>query len=314
MKQVNIHDRFFKETFLKKEEVKDLISHFFPANIVAKLDLDSLHLDNNSYIDEELNENFSDLLYNCKFKGKVEVKISILFEHKSKQPDYPHIQILKYMIKIWESNIKQKSKLIPIIPIIIYHGEKKREHKKFESYLSGTDPSLFPFLPVFDYRITDLSDYSDDEIKKLFERVSVQISLLLMKNAYDAHNLELKIHDIFVKINSILETEEGVRFLYPAMHYLLYSIEMKGNTLIDTLKSVSLKGGEIAMTTAAQLLKEGRTEGRVEGRVEGRIETQKATIVKLFVNAGFTIEKIVEYLEIDKNFVELTLKERGFIK
>ena len=46
---------------------------------------------------------------------------------------------------------------------------------------------------------------------------------------------------------------------------------------------------------------------------EGIIENQKNTIIKLYQKAKFTIQQIVEYLEIDKSFVEKTLKESGLI-
>ena len=95
MKKINPHDRFFKETFSKKEEVQDLVINTLPKQLSAKLNFTSLQLDNTSYIDEELKENFSDLVYNCKYKGKKTIKISLLLEHKSYKPDYIHIQLLK---------------------------------------------------------------------------------------------------------------------------------------------------------------------------------------------------------------------------
>jgi hypothetical protein len=39
--------------------------------------------------------------------GKEQIKVVILFEHKSFPVPYPHIQVLRYLLKIWETNIKQ---------------------------------------------------------------------------------------------------------------------------------------------------------------------------------------------------------------
>ena len=62
--QINPHDKFFKEIFSRKNEVKDFIQGFLPTEIVENIQFESLELDSNSYVDEELKENFADIVYN----------------------------------------------------------------------------------------------------------------------------------------------------------------------------------------------------------------------------------------------------------
>lgn len=45
---------------------KICIRTIFPEEILKKLDLSTLTVDNNSYIDEELKEHFSDIVYTLK--------------------------------------------------------------------------------------------------------------------------------------------------------------------------------------------------------------------------------------------------------
>jgi predicted transposase/invertase (TIGR01784 family) len=71
---LNPHDKFFKETFSIRENVIDFLRGTFPEEILKKLDLSTLTQDNNSYIDEELREHFSDIVYSCFCRGK-ELKI-----------------------------------------------------------------------------------------------------------------------------------------------------------------------------------------------------------------------------------------------
>ena len=305
MKKINPHDRFFKETFSKKEEVQDLIVNTLPEELTRGIDFTSLQLDNTSYIDNKLKENFSDIVYNCKYKGKETIKIALLLEHKSYKPAYPHIQILRYLLNIWETNIKQKEKLIPVIPIIIYHGKEKWQTKRFIDYFTGIDKELEHFLPEFEFLLTDLSDYSDEEIQNLFQTITVQISLLLMKNIFEEIKLLNKLPIIFSKINAIVETEQGEKFLLSVFSYLLYSTEIDEKELMKTITPISKKGGEIIMTTATRL--------RQEGIKEGRREERRNMILKLYQKAKFTVQQIVEYLEIDRSFVEKTLKEKGLI-
>jgi predicted transposase/invertase (TIGR01784 family) len=115
----NPHDVFFKEVFSDKDNAVDFIKGVFPEELKEKLDLSTLALDNNSYVDEELKETFSDIVYNCLYQGQKYIKITLLFEHKSYVPDYPHLQLLKYMLNIWMTQEKQKEELTHIVPVIL---------------------------------------------------------------------------------------------------------------------------------------------------------------------------------------------------
>ena len=59
------------------------------------------------------------------------------------------------------------------------------------------------------------------------------------------------------------------------------------------------------MTTATKLRKEGIKEGWKEGR--------KEDIVNLYQHAKISIMQIVDYLKVDRLFVENALKEKGLI-
>ena len=74
MKITNPHDAFFKETFSKREYAADFLAGVLPAPLKQKLDLDSLRLENASYIDERLAEHFSDLVYAYTWRGKTGIR------------------------------------------------------------------------------------------------------------------------------------------------------------------------------------------------------------------------------------------------
>ncbi len=92
------HDKYFKQIFSRKEEMTDLVVNGLPQ--VAKLiDIASLQLDTTEYVDKTLKKSYSDLVYNCKYKDK-NIKIALLFEHKSHPEIHPHLQLLGYMLQI----------------------------------------------------------------------------------------------------------------------------------------------------------------------------------------------------------------------
>jgi predicted transposase/invertase (TIGR01784 family) len=115
MSITNPHDLIFKQTESHIENAMDYIRGTFPKNIVQNLDLTTLTLEQSSYTTEELKEFFSDLAFQCNYRGKTKIKITLLFEHKSFKPHLPHIKILRYMLTIWEMQLKEKQALTPII-------------------------------------------------------------------------------------------------------------------------------------------------------------------------------------------------------
>ena len=98
MSITNPHDLIFKQTESHLENAIDYLRETCPPELIKNLNLDTLKLDESSYTTEELKEYFSDLVYKCQYKSKTEIRITLLFEHKSFKPDYPMFKILQYMI------------------------------------------------------------------------------------------------------------------------------------------------------------------------------------------------------------------------
>ena len=268
MEIFNPHDKFFKETFSIRENVIDFLKGTFPEEIFKKLDLSTLTRDNNSYIDEELKEHFSDIVYTCYCKDK-ELKITLLFEHKSYSVTCPHLQLLKYLLKIWEANIKQARKLIPVIPVILYHGKEIWKVRRFSDYFEGIDEIFCRFVPEFEYLLTDLSKFSNEEIKqKVFKKVSLEIALLVMRNILNEKELEKNLKDFLEIGRQYFEEEEGLKFLESVIRYLYSSTEIEVGKVVNTIKEISEKGGEMGTTTAAKLIEKGKIEGKIEGLKE----------------------------------------------
>ncbi len=206
---------------------------------MKRLDLSTLALDNNTYIDEGLKEYFSDIVYNCLCKDK-ELKIALLFEHKSSLVNFPHLQLLKYLLKIWETNIKQSEKLIPVIPVILYHGKGAWKVKRFQEYFGEIDNVFLSFVPAFEYQLIDLSKYSNEEIKsRAFSKVSLEIALLIMKNIFNEKELENNLKSFFEIGRHYFEEEEGLKFLESVIRYLYGSTELEVCKVVNTIKGIS---------------------------------------------------------------------------
>ena len=104
----------------------------------------------------------------------------------------------------------------------------------------------------------------------------------------------------------IINEETGEQFFTATFYYLFSNIEKGYQEITKEIETITEKGGDLSMTIAMQL--------REEGLKEGLYKKEKEVIIKLFTKAGFTINQIAEYLDLDKGFVEKILKEAKLIK
>ena len=166
------HDIFFRAVFTKEDNARDLLLSVLPQGILGMLDLESVTVDNTSFIDRKLSERHSDLLIRTSLRG-APVLIYILVEHKSYPDRWTLFQLLKYMVRIWE-----RKTLPSIIPVIFYHGTRRwRLPLNFSSYFVPED-RLKPYIPEFHPVMVNLQQVED---RKLQGRVMVQIALKTLK-------------------------------------------------------------------------------------------------------------------------------------
>lgn len=289
----NPHDKLFKEIQKVKDNSRDLIESTFPAELLQGLDLKTLENDNNSYIDSSLKEYYSDLVFNCLYKNSTEIKISILFEHKSYKPENEYVQLLQYIINIWKFAIKDKEKPPVVIPVIFYHGKEKWEIKPLHSYFTGIDEILKQFIPAFKYILTDLSKIPDEAIiKEKFKNNINKVMALLFKHMSDEDYIKNQLKAIFLLIKDYFSDKKKdvvISFLI----YIMSITEIEDSYIDDCLSTISPEGGRISMTTAMKLRQEGRQEGHQEGIQEGRKETKLEDARKMLEN-GADVEFVIK--------------------
>jgi len=180
---------------------------------------------------------------------------------------------LRYIINIWEYEEKNKLGLSLIIPIIFYHGKEEWEKRKLSEYFGGIDESFKKFIPEFDYILSDLSKVEDEKIKEeLFKRDINKAFSLLLKYIFYIDKLKLHLEEIFEIIKPLIEDEKEGHYFITIITYLLNSSNISLSEIKEVVDKISEVGGEVMVTTAMRLRKEGKIEGKIEGKKEGLIE------------------------------------------
>ncbi|GEM_PF-6813327 len=193
MKKVSSpHDKYFKTIFSKKETMRGFVLNILP-DIAPFLRLETLKLDTDSYVDKNLQTHFSDLVYSCESENFKSVKIALLLEHKSYAVKNSYLQLLNYMLKIWEQNYILSSKS---------EEEHKKIQEKFEDLYEnwGFDKGSFADKYFQKGRREGKREGFSEGIKKGEEKGKTEIAFNLiqkgMDNKFIAECIFLRIEEI----------------------------------------------------------------------------------------------------------------------
>jgi predicted transposase/invertase (TIGR01784 family) len=290
----NAHDLFFKDIFSRREAAQSFLQNYLPQEVAALLDLSTLEISKDSFIDTELQEHFSDLLYKVALHEGKETHIYVLFEHKSYSDNLIAFQLLRYMVRIWEQSLKQKQSLLPILPLVIYHGRSRwRIPLEFESLLEVPEV-LKPYVPAYQYWLCDLSQYSDEEIQGV---ITLRVGLLLLKYIFRA-DLRHRLGEIIGLVRAISERQTGLEYLEVILRYVANSAErVSEEELRQVVIEVIEEGGELMPTLVEQWLERGREEGREEGR-EAALKVLRRLLAHRFGTALDQFDEILQGLDL----------------
>ncbi|GAB6160974.1 Rpn family recombination-promoting nuclease/putative transposase [Desulfothermus naphthae] len=276
----NPHDAFVKEVFSHKEQAEDFLRNYLPQDICRLIDFDSLSLVKDSFVDEDLKEHFSDLLYEVQLSSRPGF-IYLLFEHKSTPQRFTGLQLLRYMVKIWDLYLKQHHEpILPvIIPLVIYNGHRRWTIKTNFSYLFGEiEKELNKYIPEFNYLLYDLSTLSDEKIKG---RVILKATLMALKYLTTPEpGKHLK--GIFSLFKELGESNTPLQYLETLLRYIASaSDKIEEKDITEAIKQIG-KEADIMPTLAEKWIEQGEQQGMIKGMVLDAQEMVLEALIERF--------------------------------
>ena len=123
-----------------------------------------LKLDPVLFIDQELRQQYSDILYSLKVDG-VKGYVYINVEHQSTPQEMMPFRMLRYKLAIMKQHLDQGYKKLPaVIPMLFYHG-KKRPYPYSLQLIDCFEDKEFAKNHFFNSPLlVDISQVSDDEL------------------------------------------------------------------------------------------------------------------------------------------------------
>ena len=282
----NPHDTFFKEALSRPAAARDFLRHYLPPGVAEVLDLDSAEVVKDSFVDEDLREHFSDLLYAVHLSGarfargagitpvsREDALVYVLFEHKSHPDPHVALQLLRYMVRIWEQLRRQDLPLRPILPLVVYHGQAEwKVSRSFQALVQVPDV-LAPFTPEYVYWLCDLSQMRDEDLRGA---VLLRVALWVLKSIFRA-DLRQRLPALQRLLVELARQETGINYLRTVLTYLMKTTERDRISRLDYRALLAgVPGAEGVMPTVAdEWIEEGKQQGLERGIVRGH---QKAVV------------------------------------
>ena len=295
----NDNDRLFKGAFEIQEIALLHLKNFLPPSLIAHFDWDTLHLSADSYVEDELSEYFADVVYAIQLNNGLDLRACFLYEHKSELPRYSiHIQLLQYLLGIWREDINQNRALTFVLPIVVYHGRQRWETRAFSEDFPGIPEDFLPFLPLFEYQLTNISAIPDEMITSRDELRALRSVLLALKYAFDEAALKQNFQKILIFADELQNEKVVVMFFSRVFEYLQRRTVLENETIIEIINNLPKDKKDMARSTYDNIIQAGIEKGIEQGIGLGIERKAHEFIISLIRNTAFTDEKIASLVDV----------------
>lgn len=293
------HDRFFKTAMTQNAVAKSFFAEHLPAFVRDLIDLNTLHLEKESFVTPKLQLFMSDMLFSADFSGNPGY-LYLLVEHKSKPARTLPLTLLQYILLILEDHIKKQKKdkkknrnkknyFLPLVyPIILYNGKKTYPYSTAVCDLFNHPAELVQKMLFHPFQLIDLGAIPDEELKA---EAWTSIMYIVMKHIYDRDVLPF-IKGLAKDFQEVYESN-GENYIEAVFNYL-FSVSKVSNpsmfiSKIEESLPPLLRERNMAMTIAEYYesrgikkgIKQGMGQGIEKGIEKGAIGKAKTIAMKL---------------------------------
>lgn len=286
------HDATFQQFLRQPDVARDFIDLHLPMELRGVCDLSTLKLECSSFIEENLRQYFSDVLYSMKTNTGDRGYVHVLIEHQSTPDKHMAFRLIRYAVAAMQRHLDAGHKKLPlVIPILFYMG-KRSPYPYSTNWLQGfTDPLQAQKLYSGDFPLVDVSLIPDEEIMK--HRRMAALTLL------QKHIRRRDLAELTESLSTLLLAGNlSVSQVSSLTHYIIHAGDSaNAEMFIRELAGRVPRHQEELMTIAQQLeqngmtkgLKQGLEQGLEQGREEGReqgIEQGKREIARNMLKHG----------------------------
>ncbi|MGG6176839.1 Rpn family recombination-promoting nuclease/putative transposase [Pantoea allii] len=301
------HDATFRQFLTQPEIARDFMELHLPAELRAVCDLSTLKLESGSFVEDDLRQYFSDVLYSLKTTHGDDGYVHVLIEHQSSPDKHMAFRLLRYAVAAMQRHLEAGHKTLPlVIPVLFYTGKRSPYPYSTRWLDEFPDPVLASRLYGEAFPLVDVTIIPDEEIA---EHRSMAALTLLQKHIHQRDLAELVDKLVPVLLAGYLSSSQVISLI----HYIVQAGETAdAEALVRELAHRVPQHGDALMTIAQQLeqkgIEKGMEKGIQLGREEGRSEGEREATLKIartMLQSGLDRETVMKMTGLNEDDLAL---------
>lgn len=268
------HDALARSTLSRLELAAPYLQSVLPGELREALDFETLEHVPGSFIDPDLSERQTDVLFRAQLEGGGESLLYVLVEHQSTVERRMSLRLLVYVGRIldrWRKEHPEAEHVPAVFPVVLYSGPRVwTAPTDLHSLLELAPPARATaerHSPQLRYAVDDLGRLSDEHLEARPGPPLIRLTLLLLRHGHDDLPTLLEFLARAAALINVLSDPDDCRL---AITYILKIQAEASREVAEALKpALNANALEVAVTAVNQIHAEGREQGRKEGVLEG---------------------------------------------
>lgn len=294
------HDATFRQFLTQPDIARDFMELHLPAELRAICDLSTLKLESGSFVEDDLRQYFSDVLYSLKTTAG-DGYIHVLVEHQSTPDKHMAFRLIRYAVAAMQRHLEAGHKKLPlVIPVLFYTGKRSPYPYSTRWLDEFDDTALAGKLYSSAFPLVDVTVIPDDEIAG---HRSMAALTLLQKHIHQRDLSELVDRLAPILLAGYLSSSQVISLVH---YYIVQAGETSdAEAFVRELAQRVPQHGDALMTIAQQLEQKGIEKGIQQGIQLGEqrgIEKGKLEVARTVLQNGIdrnTVMKMTGLTEDD---------------
>ena len=334
----HIHDKIFKLFFQRTVVMLECLTGFCPPSVVDTLDLTNLKLKDTNFINKNLKEYFSDVIYETylkdypadllpdeskiKQKNKKEAKVVLITEHKSSIESYfaLFLQLITYKVQVLTQDLEEGREPSVVLAIIINNGTTPVSPKTFQDCYKFLPDALKEYMLQMKLIVVNVHEQKRETLLLMRENSLLRALFL----TYQAVESDEEKEDVLMEIFKFMLANTNLKSLFqPILYYLIKQGGFQQEALDKTINHylTPQQKEKMHLSLGDQWLAQGRAQGEIlgeargeaRGKAEGKRAAARLVILKSHYR-GIKSDMLVYVSELPPDEVQLLINGFNFIK
>lgn len=287
------HDTFIRKAFENPIVAKEFFEMHLPKEIKAMFSSHTLKMEKESFVEADLKNSISDILFSAKFNDESGY-LWILLEHQSTPDHFMAFRLFKYMMDIIGRHLTLNPNC-KHLPFVVKHYNAPRNFWDLFK-----NKQLVQDIWNKDHKLINVHDIPDAELK---QKTWAGVLQFFMKHIHERDLLK-RWYEIADLLPQIAQMNIGIDYLELILTYTLIKIEKDDKIELEKmLKSrLNTELGEKLMTSLAHHWEQkGMQQGMQIGEAKGKYEAMILVVKNLLAqNIDLKTISVATGLSIDE--------------